>query len=429
MKIWLINQYNMPPEYGHLNRHYNLAKYLKEIGQEPSVFVGSYLHNTKIQMITDEDTIVKYNNCNFEYFFIKTCNYESSKVKRIIAMIQFYLNTYKYLRTKQRPDVILGSSAHPFAAILAINLAKKMKSQSIVEIRDLWPESIVAYGILKKNNPLLRLLYLGEKWIYQHADKLVFTMEGGVDYLYEHGWLSEQGGAIDKRNVYHLNNGVDLDVFNDNRDSCLFDDIELNNNKVFKVIYTGSIRLVNNVKKIIDAAMEIKKKGVHDIRFIIYGDGDDRKSLEDFCIENQVDNVTFKGLVGKSKIPYILSKSDLNILHFEQNNIKRYGASLNKLFEYFASGKPTISDCEFGYDLIKKYRAGVVIDGADATALAEEIIRIKNMNHNDYESNDLIYYEGNEAEKLSEQVLSLPIHPYLNHSDVDYIADTLIKGR
>jgi glycosyltransferase involved in cell wall biosynthesis len=379
MKIWLINQYNMPPEYGHLNRHFNFGKYLKRMGHEPTVFVGSFLHNTKIQMIEDDSLIRRYENADYPYYFIKTCDYSSSKLKRIYAMYEFYKNLLKAVKSFDKPDAILGSSAHPLAAVAAIKLARKFGCQSIVEVRDLWPESFVAYGIVSRKNPLLRLLYTGERWIYKNADKLVFTMEGGKDYIIEQGWNADQGGSIDINKVHHINNGVDLEVFNYNKENYQFEDEDLEKSTTFKVIYAGSIRLVNNVKSIVDAAFEIKKLGVENIKFIIYGDGSDRAPLEQYCNENGIDNVVFKGFISKRYIPYILSKSDLNIIHFEQNKIKKYGASLNKMFEYFASGKPTLSDCEFGYDLINKYKCGVVIDNANAKRMAKEIIRINEL--------------------------------------------------
>ena len=384
MKIWLINQYNMPPEYGHLNRHFNFGKYLKRLGHEPTVFVGSFLHNTKIQMIDDNSVIRKYENADYPYYFIKTCDYSANKLRRIYAMYEFYKNLLKAVKSFDKPDAILGSSAHPLAAVAAIKLAKRFGCQSIVEVRDLWPESFVAYGIVTRKNPLLRLLYAGEKWIYKNADKIVFTMEGGKDYIIKQGWDTGQGGLIDIKKVHHINNGVDLEVFNYNKENYYFEDEDLDNPNSFKVIYAGSIRLVNNVKSIVDAAFEIKKLGVDNIKFIIYGDGSDRTPLERYCNENGIDNIVFKGFINKKYIPYILSKSDLNIIHFEQNEIKKYGASLNKMFEYFASGKPTISDCEFNYDLIKKYKSGIVIDGADAKSLANEIINIKNKNDDEY---------------------------------------------
>ena len=369
----------MPPEYGHLNRHFNFGKYLKRMGHEPTVFVGSFLHNTKIQMIEDDSTIRKYENADYPYYFIKTCEYSSSKLKRIFAMYEFYKNLLTAVKSFDKPDAILGSSAHPLAAVAAIKLARKFGCQSIVEVRDLWPESFVAYGIVSRKNPLLQLLYTGERWIYKNADKLVFTMEGGKDYIIEQGWNADQGGSIDINKVHHINNGVDLEVFNYNKENYQFEDEDLENSTTFKVIYAGSIRLVNNVKSIVDAAFEIKKLGVENIKFIIYGDGSDRAPLEQYCNENGIDNVVFKGFISKRYIPYILSKSDLNIIHFEQNKIKKYGASLNKMFEYFASGKPTLSDCEFGYDLINKYKCGVVIDNANAKRMAKEIIRINEL--------------------------------------------------
>lgn len=386
MKIWLINQYNMPPEYGHLNRHFNLGKYLKRMGHEPTVFVGSFLHNRNIQMIEDDSIIKKYENADYPYYFIKTCDYSSRKLKRLYAMYEFYKNLIKVGKSFDKPDVILGSSAHPLAALAAIKLSKKYGCQSIVEVRDLWPESFVAYGIISKKSPLLKLLYAGEKWIYKNADKLVFTMEGGKDYIIDKGWDTEQGGPIDINKVHHINNGVDLEVFNYNKEHNQFKDEDLDNIDVFKVVYAGSIRLVNNVKSIVDAAFEVKRLGFKDIKFVIYGDGSDKIPLEKYCIDKDINNVVFKGFVDKKYIPYILSKSDLNIIHSEQNKIKKYGSSMNKMFEYFASGKPIISDCQFNYDLILKYKSGIVIDGADGECLANEIINIKNNNSNDYSS-------------------------------------------
>lgn len=410
MKIWLINQYNMPPEYGHLNRHFNFGKYLKRMGHEPTVFVGSFLHNTKIQMIKDDLLIRRYENTDYPYYFIKTCDYSSSKLKRIYTMYEFYKNLLKAVKLFDRPDAILGSSAHPLAAVAAINLAKKFGCQSIVEVRDLWPESFVAYGIVSRKNPLLRLLYTCERWIYKNADKLVFTMEGGKDYIIEQGWNIEQGGPIEINKVHHINNGVDLEAFNYNKENYQFKDEDLDDSTTFKVIYAGSIRLVNNVKSIVDTAFEIKQSGVGNIKFLIYGDGSDRVSLEKYCCENGIDNIIFKGFVDKKYIPYILSKSDLNIIHFEQNKIRKYGASLNKMFEYFASGKPIISDCEFGYDLINKYKCGVVIDNADAKKMAKKICEIREMTLVEYKkicNNSLIAAKEYDFKNLANNLVDL----------------------
>ncbi|MHB8962495.1 MAG: glycosyltransferase family 4 protein [Saccharofermentanales bacterium] len=384
-KIWLINQYNMPPAFGHLNRHYNFGKYLKRLGHEPAVFVGSFLHNTSIQMIADKSRSKRYEPCDFPYFFIRTCDYSSSKIRRVFAMFQFTRNLYKVTKDMERPDAILGSSAHPLAAIAAIRLGRKYQCRSIVEIRDLWPESLVAYGILGRRNPLLRLLYAGEKWIYRHADDIVFTMEGGRDYIIGKGWDKEHGGPVDIAKVHHINNGVDLEVFNADKSAYVTRDEDLDDPDTFKVIYAGSIRLVNNVRSIVDAARYIQQHHSGNIRFLIYGAGSDREELERYCADNQIRNVVFKGLVDKKFIPYILSRSDLNILHFDDSPLKQYGVSLNKMFEYFASGRPTVSDCAFGYDLIARYGCGITSESADPRDLAEAVIRFSTMPADEYD--------------------------------------------
>ncbi len=410
MKIWMINQYSMPPEYGHFNRHYNLAKYLKRLGHEPTVFVGSFLHNTDIQMIEDNSIIKRYEEVDFPYYFVKTLDYSSSKLKRIYAMYQFYKNVLKVAASFEKPDVIIGSSAHPLAAIAANKLGEKYGVMSIVEIRDLWPESFVAYGILKKWNPLLRLLYAGEKWIYQKADKIVCTMEGGRDYIAEKGWDKQNGGSIDLNKVHHLNNGVDLEVFNHNRVNYTLADADLNNEKLFKVIYTGSLRTVNNVMQIVKTAEAMLNMGIGDVKFIIYGEGDEKTKLQKYCLDNKVSNIIFKGHIDKKYIPSVLSKSDLNIFHFKQSTLKKYGAGLNKMFDYFASGKPTLSDCEFNYDLIKKYHAGIVCDSASPEELALAIKKVKEVGDDEYKAyckNALLAAQEYDFKKLSQKLIKI----------------------
>jgi glycosyltransferase involved in cell wall biosynthesis len=379
--IWIFNQYNMPPEYGHLNRHFNFGKYLNKLGYNPFVFVGSFLHNVNTQIIHDNSLSKLYDNCEFPFYFIKTNDYSKSKVKRILAMIEFYRNIFKVTKKLSTPDVILGSSAHPLAAIAAIRLAKKYGCQSIVEIRDLWPESFVAYKIFKKRNPLLKLLYLGEKWVYKNADKLIFTMEGGKDYIIEKKWDVDNGGPIDINKIYHLNNGVDLEIFDNNKHNYILDDEDLINEKSFKVIYTGSVRLVNKVEKLLDVAKILKDE---DIIFLVWGEGDQLKHLKERVKNEKIANVKFKGNIEKKYIPYITSKANLNIVLGENMPLFKYGGSMNKMFDYFASGKPTLFTFKIAYSLVNRYKAGIELDNSNAENIAKNIIHFKNMDKKTY---------------------------------------------
>ena len=70
-----------------------------------------------------------------------------------------------------------ASSVHPLTMVAGIKIAKSLVFLAFVKY-DLWPESLVAYGIIKAN-PILKLLYTGEKWIYKNADAIVMTWKGG----------------------------------------------------------------------------------------------------------------------------------------------------------------------------------------------------------------------------------------------------------
>jgi len=382
-KVWIISQHNMPPAYGHLNRHFYLGQYLKQMGYEPSVFVGSFLHNTNHQMINDHSLLLKYEPCSFDYYFVSTCDYSKSKIKRLYAMLQFYFKMFKVSKKLPKPEVVIGSSPHLLSALAAILIARKHKAQAIVEIRDLWPESLKEYKVL--SNPIiLGVLYQLEKWIYKHADKLIFTMDGGAEYIKDKKWDTAQGGPINLAKVFNCNNGVDLSTFNENRDAYKYADEDLDNSNLFRVIYTGSIRHVNNIQSIVNVAQIIQERQVDKLKFLIFGDGNERIKLEEYCQSNQINNISFKGFVDKKYIPYILSQSHLNIFHFEPNKLAKYGASLNKMFEYFASGKPTLTDCEFKNDLLIKYQCGKVIDHATEQQLADAIIEFAQMPLDEY---------------------------------------------
>ena len=144
----------------------------------------------------------------------------------------------------------------------------------------------------------------------------------------------------------------------------------------------GSIRKVNNLQTLVDAAKELKNENIH---FYIYGDGTEKDMLEEQC-RKQALNVKFEGRVEKKYIPYILSQSDLNIINVQGAGINRYGCSWNKLFEYMASKKPILCNLPIEHDLIRERKLGVAKKFKTAKEYAQEIIVFKNMSNEDYKS-------------------------------------------
>ena len=385
-KIWLFNHYATNMFYDKGGRHYSFSENLIKNGYEPTIFCASTLHNTDKNLISSRGRY-KTDICGqVPFVFVKASDYKGNGISRVLNMLSFFFNlfpvTKKIKIENGKPDVILASSVHPLTCIAGIFIAIRYKVPCIIEIRDLWPESIVALsGKFKRGNIIIKVLYFLEKWIYKKADKLIFTVEGGRNYIIEKGWDNAHGGPIDLSKIYHINNGVDLETFNYNKVQFTFNDADLDNASIFKAVYTGSIRKVNNLKILVDIARKIQNKGYDKVKIIVYGDGDHREYLEQYVKCNGINNIIFKGRVDKKYIPFILSKCDITILDLYLNDLYRFGISPNKLFDYFASGKPILS-LEHGYDLIKKYQCGITIGSTNVDEIAKVITQFCDMDDN-----------------------------------------------
>ena len=372
----------MPPKYEVRIQTLKRAQYLNELGHDVTIISGSYLHNTSINLIIDNQKFIKKEYNGIKFIHIKTISYKGNSLKRLYSLIQFPLNLFLLSKKFEKPDVVSQIATVPFGNIIYY-VSKKVNAKYIVDVVDLWPESFVAFGLISRNNPLTRIAYKAEKWLYQKADEIVFSMEGGKDYIIEKGWDLESGGKINLKKVHYINNGVDLKDFDLNKSLYKMIDEDLEKN-IFNVIYIGSIRLVNNLKKLIDAAEVLKHET--EIQFLIYGDGEDRIFLENYCSKKGLQNIKFKQKWIELKyVPYILSKSSLNILNYMPNPISRYGGSQSKLFQYMASGKPICANIKLGYCPITKYNLGIAKDFKSPKEYSKAILSFAKMDSQEYQ--------------------------------------------
>lgn len=288
-------------------RHYWFAENLIKSGYMPTIFCASTNHfsDNSVDM-KGKKYITNFLN-SVSFVFVKTPEYKGNGKSRIINMVSFYKNLFpvakEYAKTHGKPDVILASSVHPLTLVAGIKIAKKFGVPCICEVRDLWPETLVAMGKIKRNSIPARLLYALEKFIYKKADRLIFTFPGGKDYVESIG--------LDSSNVRYINNGVDLEQFNKNKIEYIYNDADLNDESIFKIIYTGAMGQANALNYLIKAAQAIQCKGIENIRFILFGDGYQKIDMEKYVQDNNINNVVFKGKVEKKYIPNILSKSGL----------------------------------------------------------------------------------------------------------------------
>lgn len=370
MDIWLINHYAVPPRYYPLARQTCFAKYLMEMGHTVTIFAASTVHNSTMNLITDGRPWREETVDGVHYVYIKCMGYQGSGLKRIYNICEFAWKLPGVCTHFPRPDVIVATSMPPTSCAMGIHLARKYKCKGIAEIADLWPESIVAYGIAGPHNPAVIGLRWLEKWIYTHADDVVFTMEGAYDYIVEQGWEKE----IPQSKVHYINNGVELDVFRYNRVHYPVEDSDLQNPEQFNVVYTGSIRPANNLSLVLDTAKQITDPS---IKFLIWGDGTERAALAQRVQNEGISNVVFKGKVDKKYIPSIVSQADLNLMHLPPHPIFNYGISPNKLFDYMAAEKPVLCDFPCAYNPAVQRGAGELIDCPTPETVARAIEKLR----------------------------------------------------
>ena len=417
LKIWFFHHYATPPSSTGLTRPFDFAKNLIKMGHLPTLFVSSYLHYSNEQLIKNRDLFKKENSDGVDFIYVRTHSAKGNGINRVINMFDFAINLYRVAKKEAdingKPDVIIASSPHPLTMIVGNFLAKKLGIPCICEIRDLWPESLVEYGYVKRNSLFADILYKGEKWIYSKANALIFTMPGGKKYIQDQGWDND----IDLKKVFNINNGVDIEEFDKNSKTYIKENKYFENKNYKTIVYAGSIRKVNNLDFILNTAKILYNKDKY-IKFIIYGYGNELERLIERCKKENIDNVVFMGRVQKKYIPHIISQSTANILNAkvdESSNLTKYGQSQNKLFEYLRAGRPIIQTFTDGFSIINEHDCGFILEKKDPKLLADIIL--KNI-YND----EIMNKKAINAKKASET------YSYENHAKkLVEIIDKVIK--
>lgn len=407
MRIWLINHYAVPPQYYPLARQNYFAKNLMALGHEVTIFAASTVHNSDQNLIEDDTPYREDVVDGVHYVLVRCKGYRGNGLSRILNMLEFARKLPSVCNQYPRPDAIVATSMPPMSCAAGIKLARKYGCRGIAEIADLWPESVIAYDIAGPHNPAVLWLRRLEKWIYTRSDAVVFTMEGAYDYIKEQHWER----AVLRSKVHYINNGVDLELFEYNKANFPVEDPDLDDPDTFKVVYTGSIRQVNGLGLLLDAAKEVRDPRV---RFLIWGDGDERPALERRVKDENIGNVVFKGRVEKKLVPSIVSRADVNLAHNTPSPLFRFGISFNKLFDYLAAGKPVLSDFPCPYNPAVTYGAGLDVQHPDAASVARRVEEMAAMGPEERDKlsrNALRAAHDYDFKKLTEKLLDVIEHP------------------
>jgi glycosyltransferase involved in cell wall biosynthesis len=243
-------------------------------------------------------------------------------------------------------------------------LASLKRKPWILEIRDLWPASIVDVGVMQENF-LIRTLLRLERRLYRHATRVVAVSAGLRDGLLARGVPGEKIGVVP--------NGVDLLRFEfAERRTPIVADPALRGK--FIVSYVGTHGMAQGLETVVDAAVLFKASDVH---FLFVGDGARRETVATHARTLGLTNVTFTGLVPSATAEGYLRLSDIVLIPLKRT--KQIQITLPaKIFEAAALGKPMIVGAEgASADLVMRYGAGLVVPPESPAALASAITQLR----------------------------------------------------
>ena len=228
--IWIVNYYYGRPEIVDNPRYLEFANYFMSAGYECVFFNSSITAKIDFKGKYKDEWYGQYH-----FMHIKVPRY-GSMVRRVWSLLAFALRIYYHRKQFPKPDVILHNVHPPFDYPI-LWTAKSLGAKYVTEAWDMWPENFVTFGLLKAGNPFMKFAYYIERKLYEKADNVVFTFEGGQDYLRKKSWTTEKGGKIDLEKTYYINNGVNLEKFD--YDSKLHPryDADLNDPSIYKIIY------------------------------------------------------------------------------------------------------------------------------------------------------------------------------------------------
>ena len=351
MRVWIINYYTGVPDKSSNPRYVQYARYF--MGKEWQVITFNANH------FGDERTPLFERKMYGDYDFIhvKAPCYAGNSLKRMYSIWKFAQTIYNHANEFEKPDVILHNVHAPFDYPI-VNAAKKVGAKYVTEVWDLWPDNFVNFGLISRYNPVMIVFYAMERWIYYHADQLVFTIPGALEYLHKKKWTTDEGGKIDMTRVHYINNGVDIDQFDHDRNAYPRNDADLNRKDTVKIVYMGTINFANHVQILIDAAALLQNE--NNYHFFIYGDGVQREELEKYVRERGIRNIHFKEKqIPLCEVAWVVSQATVNIMVYE-TGFGYMGVSSGKMFQYLAAGKPIVCNIDIAYDnVIRDNKLGV----------------------------------------------------------------------
>ena len=260
-----------------------------------------------------------------------------------------------------RPDVVVATSPQLLCAAAGALLSLRFRAPLVMEVRDLWPESLVAVGASGSSAPLVRGLEALARGLYGRAAHIVTVTDAQREAIV--------AGGIAADRVSVIPNGVDREFFD--AGAAVQDVSHPNGGGPFVVTYIGTLGMAHRLETLLDAAAEFR--GDPSVRFRFVGEGARREALERRAREAHLDNVEFAGERPRGEVPRWIAESDACAVLLRRNEVFRTVVP-SKMLEIMAVGRPLL----LGVDgearrLLERARAGIAIEPENVAQLVAAI--------------------------------------------------------
>lgn len=376
--VWIVNHYADTPDRPAGTRHYSMARGVVRRGGRVTVFAAGRSNWTGREERLSGLGIARSRIFNgVRFVWVWTFPYRGNTWRRVVNMLSFAIVVCVVQVTRPAPDVVVGSSVHPFAALAGWVIARLRGARFVYEVRDLWPQTLIDLGALGERSLGARGLAALESYLVRRAETVITVLPGMGDYL--------AGRGLPTHHVRYLPNGANLPNSGVNAAdepsaapgplTPILTDLR-RRRKDGEVIfaYVGSHGRVNRLEVILRAHQHALAWANKPITLVLVGDGPDKPALRQLYIELGMSNVMFLDPIPKDRVPDLLSAVDVGVVHTARNPVYRFGTSFNKVFDYMAAGLPIAFACATAFDPVDAAGAGFTVEPDDPIGLARAMV-------------------------------------------------------
>jgi glycosyltransferase involved in cell wall biosynthesis len=280
-------------------------------------------------------------------------------IKRTLDYISFRFSAV-FAGLFESCDLIIGTTPQFFTALAARRLAKIKKKPWVMEVRDIWPESIKVVEAVK-DGAVMRYLEKKERQCYDSAQSIVCVTQGIHDRLLSRG--------IPKNKLKVMTNGANLELYRPKqKDTGLLEKLGLSGKKV--IGYIGTMGMAHKLDFILKSAANITDPNIH---FLLIGEGAEKENLLLLKDELALKNVTILDAVPKHEVADYLSIIDIALVNLKKTDLF-LGALPSKIFENAAMEKPILLGLKGEAEkVINTYKAGIAFEPENENDLIEKI--------------------------------------------------------